>query len=493
MMPVDIPFEFGEWLPDQPAFGNPGITEAKNTIPAGIGYMQLRDVQSFSDALNAACLGSYWMQDVGGTVHNFAGSVADLYKLASGDTWSDVTRVSGGDYTATNWEFEKWGDRVIAVNVADDPQYYDVGVSSNFALLPGSPPKAAHIGVVRDFIVLGNLDVSGTQYPNRLQWGGYNSSEIWGSELATQTDFQDLYGKGGAIQRIVPGEIGVIFQEHSIRRMTYEGPPRIFRIDEVERGRGTPASSSVVWMGTNIFYYGQDGFHRLAAEGGDPQPIGAEKVDRWFEANASQTNLPDMRGAIDRRNRLVVWAFRSSSGSTLNDRVLIYSWVTNRWSWGEIETEHLGEYVSPGFTLDGLDTPLPAGIDSDSIPVDSAAYQGGNLPTLLAFDSTHAAGTLSGSPLVATIDTQEISDRQMLNLRGCRPHIEGASAVITCQVGSRDKMNSSYSFGTEESENDLGEFSLRSNERYSRLRFNITGGFDKAVGGNAYGRKGARK
>lgn len=51
---------------------------------------------------------------------------------------------------------------------------------NTFADLAGSPPKARRITVVGDFIVMGNLDEGGTQYPNRVRWSGFNNSEAWG-------------------------------------------------------------------------------------------------------------------------------------------------------------------------------------------------------------------------------------------------------------------------------------------------------------------------
>lgn len=490
-MPEEVTFEFGEWFPDLPDFENPGIILAENVIPEAIGYRQLRSLVSFTDALNAACLGSFWVQSSGGTINNFAGSVADLYQLTGADTWTDVSRTVGGVYAATNWEFEKFGERILAANRVDAPQYFDMGSSAAFENLPGSPPKAAHIAIVKDFIVLGNLD-DGTVRPNRLQWSGFNNSEIWGSSLATQTDFQDLFGRGGAIQRIVPGSTGIVFQEHSIRRMDYVGPSLVFNINEIERGRGTPASNSVVWVGGNVYYLGHDGFYSFNLNSLSTQ-IGAEKVDRWFRDNAAATKISDVRGVVDRRNRLVLWGFKSSAGSVTNDRLIIYSYPNERWSYGKVDTEHLGEFISSGYTLDTLHTVLPLGIDADSIPVESEAYRGGNIPTVMAFDTAHQSATFDGAALVAILDSKETGRRHRMHLNALRPMVQGTPSLIQVQIGTRNKQNETYSFGSGLSENGIGEFNFKSADRFNRIRLTITGGFQKALGAQGYGRKGARK
>ena len=61
---------------------------------------------------------------------------------------------------------------------------------------------------------------------------------------ATQADFQDL-PDGGNVTGLVGGEYALIFQETSVRRMTYEGPPIIFRIDKIANdiGAACPAAS----------------------------------------------------------------------------------------------------------------------------------------------------------------------------------------------------------------------------------------------------------
>ena len=39
---------FTPWLPDLPALGNPGMTDAKNVIPASRGYQPFRSINPFT-------------------------------------------------------------------------------------------------------------------------------------------------------------------------------------------------------------------------------------------------------------------------------------------------------------------------------------------------------------------------------------------------------------------------------------------------------------
>lgn len=478
---VEIPF--GDWTPDQPSFNNPGATEAKNVVPGLTSYGPMYDLGPFSNGLTGQSLGHVWAPDKNNVIYNFAGDASKLYSLVNGTTWTDASRLVGGVYNSAGWEFTKFGSRVIAANGANTLQFLDVDLASaNFADLPNAP-IARRIGTVRDFIVVGDLDAYG---PNVIGWSGYNSSELWSlatGSLATQSDRQELFGRGGAVQRIVPGEYGVIFQEQSIYRMEYAGPPLVFQLDEVERNRGTPAPGSVCWTGTTVFYYGWDGFYLF--DGLRSQSISANRVSNWFKQTADLNALDTMQGVVDRQNRLVIWAFRTSQAITYNNRLIIYNWAANKWSYVEVDVETLTEYTSPGFSLDALDTPLPGGIDTDSILVDSDAFSGGQL-NVLGFNTAHESGTFSGAPLTATLETKEVGDgaQHRTILTGLRPMVEGTGATtIMVQTGSRNRLQDNVEWSAAKGLNALnGEASLRQNARYMRHRLTISGGFDHAIG-----------
>jgi len=471
---------FGEWLPDLPMYNNPGALIAENVIPQIDSYRTLNSLASFTDALTGVCLGTFWAQDDNNAVFDFAGDGTKLYRLDSGDTWTDVSRLVGGAYNATNWEFTKFGGRVIGVNTGDVPQFYDVNTSSEFAPLGGSPPQAKTVATVRDFVMMGDLDTLG---PNFIQWSGFNNSDLWTSSLATQSDFQELFGRAGRVQKIVPGEFGVIFCEHSIFRADYAGPPIIFQVDEVERKRGTPSPNSVAWTGNNVFYFGWDGFYVF--DGIRSNPISHNRVSKWFEANSADDARDTMRAAVDRINRLVIWAFKSTSSAAQNDRLIIYNWGADRWSYAKLDTQIIDEFVSAGFDLDALDGPLPAGIDTDSILVDSTQFLGG-VVQIHAFDSTNKAATFDGAPLVGIIDTKEISgpDNGRIMTNNVRPLVEAQpGTTLTLQVGTRNGLQENTIFSAAKAPNGInGSVSVRENSRYQRYRVNITNGFDHAEG-----------
>ena len=198
-----------------------------------------------------------------------------------------------------------------------------------------------------------------------------------------------------------------------------------------------------------------------------------------------------MQGAADRTNQLVIWGFKSQSSLAYNDRVIIYNWASNRWAWGELNTQYIYERVTEQLTLDQLDTPLPGGIDADSIPMDSLYFS--NDLTLSAFDTSNKAGAFDGSALAATIISKEISIEEAgFYTTGVRPLIDAGD--VTVQVGGRNKLTETAQFSNAVSLNRIGEAPIRTNQRYQRVRLNVTNEFDFLQGieliGRASGRRG---
>ncbi len=479
-VPSTIPF--GEWLPDLPANGNPGSIVAKNVIPSINSFAGLRSLLPFTNALAGACKGLFWMNDKNGNIVNMAGDPLTLYKLDSnGSSWVDVSKAGG--YTAGGyWEFAKFGERVIATNGGDPVQKFDVGTDTAFSDLAGSPPVAKHIAIVRDFVMLGDIDGKG---PNFVQWSGYNNSELWTPDIATQSDQQQLFGNGGAVQRIVPGRWATVLLEQSIYIGRYTGPPTIFQFDEIAVKRGTPSPRSVVWAGSTIWFFGWDGFYRLDAGSGEPVSISHNRISRWFADNSDPTAWEDMVGTVDIPRRLLIWAFKSSASATNNDRLLIYNWVADKWATAEVETQFIGEYVPPGVTLDNLDTFLVNGIDTDSILVDSSAYSGGGLNTM-AFAADNTGGTFDGAYLTAELESSEVSDTgmQRLFLSAVRPLIEGnGSTATTVSVGTRNSLEDTPVYTNPKAPHSASrQVPFRKNARFMRFRVQVTGGFAYADG-----------
>lgn len=470
---------FAEWLPDLPALNNPGATVALNCLPQQNGYGPLPSMNVISNALAKRAQGAFAARDAVANVYVYAGDQTQLYALGSG-AFSGVGK-SGGYNTAIDdrWEFIQWGNSVIAVNYNDAPQQITIAAGQTFADLAGSPPKARHIGVVRDFVVMGNTYDADGALPNRVRWSGINDATAWTPSAATQSDYQDLQGDGGWVQAIVGGDYGVILQERAIWRMSYAGTPTVFQFDLLENNRGTPVPGSVINIGRYVFYLGQDGFYVF--NGVWSEPIGKNKIDDTFFADLDSAFAYRISAARDPVHPLLYWAYPAAGNSNGNpNKLLIYNWALQRWTQGEITTEYLVSSQAQGYTIDSLDS-FSSNLDSLPYSLDSRLWTGG-APVLAAFDASHQMNVFNGAPLTATLETAEaqLIPGQRALLRGVMPQIDGGTPTIT--AGVRNRQTDAVVWGSPIAINGIGVSPQRANGRYHRLRATVSGGFTHAQG-----------
>jgi hypothetical protein len=476
--------EFGEYLPDLPDFQNPGATVAKNVIPSGKSYQPFLSPTVYSNALSARCQGAVSTKDKDGNTVNFAGDAAKLYKSASA-VYSDVSLAGG--YTVNNeenWQFTRFGDRLIATQIADYPQSYTLASSSNFANLT-TAVKARYCATIRSFLVLGNTwDAGDTYVPHRVRWSALDDSTDFTVSATTQSDYQDLNPTNGWVRQVIGGEYGVIFQERAIIRMTYVGSPIVWQFDEVETGKGTQASNSVVKVGNLIFYLGLDGFYVF--DGNQSVPIGENKVNKTFFAEVDLSYLSRIYGAADFDKQVIYWAYPASGNNNgMANKVLCYNYSPNstkRWSYAEPgDLEFIYTSLSEGYTMDSLVSLYP-NLDLMPISLDSRTLTGENF-LLSGFNSSHKQVNFTGTALDALIETQEaqLSEGQRTYISRIRPVVDG-SGTITAQIGTRNLLSESVTYATAVSVNSTGDCPVRSNARFHRVRTNITGGFNDAQG-----------
>lgn len=452
-----------EWLPDQPSIDSPGSANILNVLPIARGYRPFKDISVETTALAARCQGAAGFRSVNdGTVANFAGNVSKLYKLGSA-TWTDVSKMGGYTVVATEyWRFAQFGDRVLATQSGNPVQYWDLGSSSAFADLAGTPPQAKHIAIVRDFVVLGNL----ASAQSDIEWSGFNDSEGW-TPGTNQCDVQTL-PDGGAIQAIIGGEAGYVFQERAIRRLTYVGSPVVFQIDAISENVGVRSAYSVVRFGNVVYFYSHSGFYALDLGSGQLTPIGTEKVDQWFSDNCRPDAVSTIRAEVDPLRKIIYWSFASTaqSDATMPDYMLAYNVSLNRFTPINVSHELLFQGFASGVTLEGIGS-LYTTIEDVPGSFDDATWVGGAVQ-LNGFSTAHKSGGFNGSNLAATMETGEgepvPGSRAMV--MNARPIVDTASATVI--VRSRERAADSLTDSSSSSMVSSGDVPLRTSGRYVR-------------------------
>ena len=293
--------------------------------------------------------------------------------------------------------------------------------------------KAKAVGVVKDFVWLGNISDSDGVTPNRVHWSGINDPTSWltpgsAAAAAVQSDRQDLPtgGEVMAITGAIGGFDGIIFSRHSIFGLSYVGPPVVFTISEIERDRGPMARNSVVGVGPLIFYLGESGFWSF--NGRSSTAIGDQKVDKFFLDDLDQNYIDRVYGAADPVSRLVYWAYPgvgNSSGQP--NKIIIYNWAIDRWATAEVTQEFMFRNLSVSRTLEDLDD--FGNVDNIGVSFDDESWIGG-LTSLNSFNSDFELCRFTGSALAAVLETQEIGGTDRIYVNAVRPYVDGGTVTV---------------------------------------------------------------
>lgn len=453
------------WSPDQPPLDAGVSSYVNNVIPiTGQSYGPIRTFTTLGDALTARCQGMATFRGTGGTVVNFAADVSKLYTQSAG-TLADVSQamVTYACQVDDMWEFDQFGNTIIAVNGTDDPQYWTVGSSTEFADLAGSPPVSRFIAIVKDHVVLARL-ANNTQ---GVHYSAINDPTGW-------TPGTDLSGVqtlpiGGRIMGIVGGQYGVIFSETAIHRMDPTGTTAAFSFNAISSERGCAVEGSIASYNNMIFFLAYDGFFMLTGEG--LTPVGDQKVDRYFWEDVNQSFLYRVRATIDPVRKLYMVSYPSlNSTDGTPDTMLYANWTIGRWSRASITLDFIsGARTSLGYNTDTIDA-IIGNTDATAASVDTTLYGGSAQESLAGYGTDKKIGFFTGGNMEATVDSieGEIIPGRRAFVQWVRPYADGGSPTV--KLITRNNAFDIPSEGSAQALNAIGICTFRSNARFHRAR-----------------------
>lgn len=488
---------FGEWLPDLPDLNNPGLITCLNVFPAAGG--SYTPVPGLAFAASAAAigtvLGATYARDAANNTYTYAGDASALY-VQSNQTFNNATRLSVSNsavvaYAVANadvWEFASWGQTVLATNGTDYVQQISLG-AAHFVNLTAAP-KARHIAVIKDFVVLGNVSDSAANV-QRVRWSGINNSSLWSADATTLADFQDLPGEGGWVQKVVSGEQGYIFQERAIWRMTFVGSPLIFQFDKIHDAIGAYAAQGVANYENLIYFLAQDGFKVF--DGSNITPIGEGKVDATFLADLDVNYLYNVRAVVFAQLKCVFWQYPGiGNNSGRANHIMVYSWAYNRWARIDLpgalaNVDLIAVSSAIGYTLEGLDA-VSTNVDLLPFSLDSRQWTGGALSfsayigdNLYYFNATPLdAEVETGDMCLMQIESGVLMNRAQVN--EVWPVTQGVGADVTVAIGLRDNVQEASVLGPDIAPNADGFVEASDEGRYHRFDMKLTGPWEQIQG-----------
>lgn len=441
-----VPVKFGKWLPDQPDYENPGLIEANNCYPVSGGYGPYEGPVASSDTTSERVLGAQRFYKNSGDGLIVGGGSTTLF-VRDGGGITETTGLNALGNTSL-WRFARFNDLIIGVSRENDPQYLtDLNTDTTFSDLPGTPPRAAVVGVVLEWLVMGDLidvpEAGGADVPYRVRWGAFNNpTSNWVTDRGEQSDFRDLPRQFGRVTAIVGGRFGLVFQERAIWRMRYVGAPKVFEFDLVTDETGCVAGSSPVTIGFRTYFLDRSGF--FVTNGSDVDRVGDERVNAWFGENVSSSERSLTCGALNWAKRCIVWSFYTGA-SDQYDKQIIYSFVTDNWTTSN-QTVHFPLPTSnDALTLGDLDALYPGGLGVMSeFELGNLDWKGGSD----AFAIFEASGNgsvfsnMTGPALQADFVTGDraFMDGRRSLVSGIMPHVELEAGTVETTIRSRARL-----------------------------------------------------
>jgi len=404
---------------------------AEGVYPTPGGYGPFASFEGLGDVIDGV-QGAALFYRISGDAVVTAGTSNTLNVRTNGG----ITQTAGLNNIGDGaWDFAQFNDIIVATALNNVPHYLaDIDTASTFIPLPGAP-SALYCERVADFLMLGNLPGN----ENRIQWGSANQpAGEWTPDRLTEAGFADLPREFGAVQGIVGGRYPLVFQERGISRISYVGPPTVWRAEEVEQSRGCIAPGSIVTVGFRTYFLAQDGFY--ATNGSEFVPIGQDRVDRWFFETVNPTRIARTHGVVDWANECIIWMFQSG---TSFDKALIYSFTQDRFSLVSAPIDYLVETKVDGVTLEQLAALYP---DIETIPVSLDSEQWKQQEQRLGAFSGGEYGNFTGPSVEANFETGQA--KPALNKRvfvsEIRPLVDTRQTVACSAIVRGDDKNENY-------------------------------------------------
>ncbi len=293
-----------------------------------------------------------------------------VHTSGSTTTHTDITRTSGGDYSATagtGWNGGVLGGVAIINNGVDNPQFMGTASTAKFADLTNWPSNTTCkvIRPFKRFLVALDITESSTRYPFRVKWShpaeGGTVPTTWNPADGTKdAGYVDLsQSKGFVIDCLPLGDVNIIYKEDSIWSMAFEGGQSIFGFRQLFDDVGILSRHCAKSFNNQHFVVSEDDVY--IHDGQSKQSI----VDTQIRDELFNSMHPDYKTrtfvAADREKNEMWVCFVSNSNDTnaFADTAYVYNWRNNSWSkrdlpyasyvdWGIVEFDSTTDWSESG-------------------------------------------------------------------------------------------------------------------------------------------------
>ena len=450
---------WGAWRPDT---GGPdsGVAQtADGVLPQsagqGIGYGPMNSPVTPSGAVSLGDdpRGGITIQRQDGAWQDFFATSDKIRVLDSTYDWDDIETgrsVTSGDDVS----FALYGTKLLNADTTDGFKAYDYEAGGTNDAVGGGAPTA-----VRELCVCNNvvfaLDCDGNN--RRMESSALGNHANWTSEGANGKTFED----GGALfaMRDLRNGLGLIVQESALRLVQFGTGPdanSLYGITKVAEGLGGVSSRSVAAFNGKAWFVANGGGLYEYAAGGEPTPIGDQKVNNWLAGQVAAADLGTIQTSVD-PGRKMTW-FRLSASLMLG-----FHWTTREFVTVSVSTSALVRLATPAVVIDDISDL----IDDLDVTIDSLDFQGG-APTFGALGADLKISRFTGTPLAADLRSCLLTAGGSKRFLQATPISDNAASTLS--IGVSDSLSKTLTFSTPAQRNEDGNVMLDDRGRYFVFR-----------------------
>ena len=342
LIPIDNVGETGIVKDINPWQLPPNVWSEGNNVRAEHGSIQKSP--GYLEVMATCPVAPYYITNLeAGTARYWiVGGLAKIY-VWNGSAWTDITRSSGGDYSATaseNWTSTVLGGILIMANGYDDPQFWALGAnglpstSTNMADLTAWPASTEcfSLRAFRSFLIALNVTKSAVNYPNLVKWSTEAATQAlpasWDETDATvdagEYSLED--SKGKILDGLPLADSFMIYKEDSTYMMTYIGTPFIFSFRQISPNVGALTKNCVAEFDGGHFVFGNGDMY--INDGQKLTSLLPHKMRDHVFNNISGDDYEKAFVVADYGNT-EMWSCYVSQSNTTNaqcDKALVWNW-----------------------------------------------------------------------------------------------------------------------------------------------------------------------
>jgi len=327
----------------------------------------------------------------GGTLEWLAPSSGKIVKMINGSTL-DVTRTTGGDYSATNTSI--WSGGVIGgVPILTNDSHTDIPQSWNNSTgkmqdLPNWTvgAKAKIIRIFKQYVVaLDILQPGGSREPHTVKWSNPalpgTVPTKWDNANDNDSNEQPLSEGGGFIIDAQPlRDALVVYKEQSTYLMQLTSGPFVFNFRRIFDNEGLLAPRCAKTFDNKHFVVSQGD---VRVHDGQTSVSVIDKVLRnWMFNNIQESTLRQTFVTPNyANNEMWICFITNSVAGTFADIALIWNWKENTWGIRDLpDVPHIayGLIDKTGVTSKIIDDQTQI-IDTDTSVIDGSPFSSGQL------------------------------------------------------------------------------------------------------------------